>query len=177
MKTCAVYGFVSSLTGAFLVLALYFTGFHSDPAKLAAAGWIGGLGGLAIAVTCMVLGVKARREEVPVSEGFGYGRALGAGVVVAAVASFLSAIFTYAYYSFINPAFIDLMVQDKLAKLEASGASSDSVQRAEAGMRMFMSPVPQAVVGLVAGFIFGVIIALIVAAILKRPAPAEVRAV
>ena len=61
MKTYLLYGFISSLAGAFLTLILYFAGFHSDPAKLAMAGWIGGLVGLAIVITCITLGVKARR--------------------------------------------------------------------------------------------------------------------
>jgi hypothetical protein len=174
MKTCAFFGFLSALAGAFLYLILFFTGFHSDPSKLAAAGWIGGLGGLMIAVTCMVLGVKARRAEVPETEDFGYGRALWAGVVIGAVASFFSAIFTYAYYTFINPGFLDLMVQDKMAKLEAGGMSSDRMDKAEATMRMFMAPIPQAFVGLFGGIIFGVIMALIVAAFLKRPTPDKV---
>jgi hypothetical protein len=170
MKTCALYGFFAALAGAFLNLILFFAGFHSDPAKLAAAGAIGAIGGLAIGVTCTVLGVKARRAELPVTEEFGYGRALGAGFQVALVASFLTSIFTYCYYSFINPAFIDIMVQDKLAKLEAKGMSSDQLEKAQAGMKIIMGPVPQAVIGLIAGLIFGLIIALIVAAFLKRPA-------
>jgi hypothetical protein len=176
MKTCALYGFISALSGAFLTLILYFAGFHSDPAKLTAATWIGGLLGLAIGVTCIVLGVKARRAQVPVTEGFGYGSALWAGVVISAVSSVLSAIFIYAYYSFINPAFIDIVVQDKMAKLEASGVSSDKIEKAEAGMRMFMGPIPQAISAIIGGVIVGLIISLIVAAVLKRPPPDQVRA-
>jgi hypothetical protein len=170
MKTPALYGFFSALAGAFLNLILFFTGFHSDPAKLGTATLIGGIGGLAISVTCIVLGVKARRDEVPANEEFGYGRALGAGFQVGLVASFLSAIFTYCYYAFINPAFVDIVVQDKIAKLEAKGMPSDQLEKAQAGMRMFMGPVPQAVVVVIAGTILGLIIALIVAAVLKRPA-------
>jgi hypothetical protein len=175
MKTCALYGFISALALAFLNLILYFSGLHSDPAKLVAAAWIGGVAGLSIAVTCIVLGVKARRAEVPVTEEFGYGRALGAGVAVAGISSVLTSIFTYVYYAYINPAFIDIVVQDKMAKLEASGMSSDKVEKAEAGLRMFMGPIPQAVGGLIVGFIVGVIISLVVAAALKRPPPAQVR--
>jgi hypothetical protein len=172
MKTCALYGFFAALAGAFLNLILFFTGFHSDPAKLTAAGLIGGIGGLAIAVTCIVLGVKARRAEVPVTEQFGYGQALGAGFMVSLVAAFLSSIFTYCYYAFINPAFVDIVVQDKLAKLEAKGVSSDQLEKAQAGMKMFMGAVPQAIFGFIGGIIFGLIIALIVAAFLKRAAQA-----
>jgi uncharacterized protein DUF4199 len=172
MKTCALYGFFAALAGAFLNLILFFTGFHSDPAKLAAAGVIGIIAGLAIGITCTVLGVKARRAEVPATEEFGYGKALGAGFMVSLVAAFLTSIFTYCYYAFINPAFIDIVVQDKIAKLEAKGMSSDQLEKAQAGMRMFMGPVPQAIFGFIGGLIFGLIIALIVAAFLKRPAQA-----
>jgi hypothetical protein len=173
MKTCALYGFISALSGAFLILILFFTGFHSDPAKLTAAKWIGGVCGLAIGVSCMVLGVKARRAEIPANEEFGYGKALGAGFQISVFSAIFSAIFSYAYNAFINPGFADLMVQDSMAKMEASGMSSDRIEKAEAGMRMFMGPVPQAVSTLIGGVVFGLIIALLVAAVLKRPVLAQ----
>jgi len=171
MKTSALYGFVSALAGAFLIMILYFTGMHSDPAKLALAGWIGGVCGLGIGITCIVLGVKARRADTPADKAFGYGQALWAGTQVAAVSAVLSSIFTYCYYAFINPGLLELMVQDKISKLEASGVSSDKIEKAEAGMRMLMGPAPQAIVGVIAGFIFGFIIALIVAAVVQKRAP------
>jgi hypothetical protein len=175
MKTCALYGFISALSGAFLILILFFAGFHSDPAKLTAATWIGGVCGLAIGVTCMVLGVKARRAETPAGEGFSYGRALGTGFMISVFSSILSAIFTYSYYAFINPGFVDIVVQDKMAKLAATGVSSDKLEKTEAGMRMFMGPVPQAVSAIIGGVVGGLIIALIVAAVMKRPAPDQAR--
>jgi hypothetical protein len=171
MKTPALYGFVSALAGAFLVMILYFTGLHSDPAKLTIAGWIGGVCGLGIGVTCIVLGVKASRADTPADKAFGYGQALWAGTQVAAVSAVLSSIFTYCYYAYINPGLLELMLQDKMAKLEASGASSDKIEKAESAMRMIMSPAPQAIVGVIAGCIFGFVIALIVAAIVQKRAP------
>ena len=172
MKTCSLYGFISALAGALLFLALYFLGYHSDPAKLAAASWIGGLGGLAIVSVCTALGVKARRAEVPDAGGFGYGQALGAGVLISLVSSFLSAVFSYAYYAFINPGFSEIVLQDKMDKLQAKGVSGAQLDQAEKITRFMLSPVPAAVFALIAGFIVGFIIALIVAAFLKRPAPA-----
>jgi hypothetical protein len=171
MKTPALYGFVSALAGAFLVMILYFTGMHSDPAKLALAGWIGGVCGLGIVITCITLGVKAARADTPADKPFGYGQALWGGTQVAVVSALLSSIFTYCYYAFINPGLLELMVQDRMTKLEASGVSSDRIEKAEAGMRMLMGPAPQAVVGLIAGCIFGFIIALIVAAVVQKRAP------
>jgi hypothetical protein len=171
MKTCSLYGFIWALAGAFLTLILYFTGFHSDPAKLSAAGWIGGLAGLGIAITCMSIGVKARRSEIPPEADFGYGAALWAGMLISIVASLLSSIFGYVYWSLINPAFADVVVQDQVAKLEARGVSGDKLEKAEAMTRTMAAPVPQAVIALIVGVLFGLVIALIVAAVLKRPSP------
>jgi hypothetical protein len=176
MKTCALYGFISSLAGAFLILALYFLGFHSDQAKLGAAKWIGGIGGLAIGVTCTALGVKARRDEVPASEEFGYGSALWAGVVISFVASVLSALFTYAYHAFINTGFSEILIQDAMSKLEAKGISGPALDKMEAFNRFMFTPVWEAVIALVFGFIFGVLLSLIIAAFVKRPAPPKVAA-
>ena len=103
MKTCFLYGFLLAVAGSILILVLYFLGFHSDPAKLAAGNWIGGVLGLGIGISLTVLGVKARRSEVPENVEFGYGRALGAGVLISLFASILSTIFNYVYAAFINP--------------------------------------------------------------------------
>jgi hypothetical protein len=171
MKTCSLYGFISALAGAFVTLILYFLGFHSDASKLQAAGWIGSLLGIAVTVACLVLGVKARREETPKEADFGYGKAVGAGTLISLVASFLSSVFAYVYYAFINPAFTDLMVQNQMAKMEARGMSGDQLEKAESFTKWMMSAGPASVMAFFYIFILGVILALIVAAFMKRPAP------
>jgi Protein of unknown function (DUF4199) len=171
MKTCSLYGFISALAGAFVTLILYFLGFHSDASKLQVAGWIGGLVGIAVTVTCLYLGVRARRDETPKEADFGYGKAAGAGTLISLVASFLSAVFAYTYYAFINPAFTDLMVQAQMAKMEARGMSGDQLEKAEAMTKWMMSAGPASVMAFFYIFILGVILALIVAAFVKRPVP------
>ncbi len=171
MKTCALFGFISALAGAFVTLILYFLGFHSEASKLQAAGWIGGLAGIAVMVACLVLGVKARREETPREADFGYGKAAGAGTLISLVASFLSSVFAYVYYAFINPGFTDLMIQAQTAKMEARGMSGDQLEKAEAMTKWMMSAGPASVMAFFYLFVLGVVLALIVAAFLKRPAP------
>jgi hypothetical protein len=173
MKTCALYGFAIALADALLVLALFFLGLHSDPAKLTAAKWIGGLGALAIGITFTVLGVKARRSEVPGTEDFGYGRALGAGVQVSIVACILSAAFNYAYFAFINPGFADIIIQYQMDSIQAKGIDGARAEKAEQFIRFMMSPGIYAVQTLIFGFIFAVILSLIIAAFLKRGEPEE----
>jgi hypothetical protein len=170
MKTCALYGFISALAGAFLTLVQFFLGLHSDAAKLGIANWIGGLGGLAIYIVCITLGTRARREETPAVEPFGYGRALLAGLGVSLFSTLLSTAFNYCYNTFINPAFPDLLLQDRLAKMEAGGMSGDKLDKAETMTRMMFNPIPMAIYFVVIGLALGLIISLIVAAVVKRQA-------
>jgi hypothetical protein len=172
MKTCALYGFVIALADSLLVLALFFLGFHSDPAKLVAAGLIGGLGALAIGVVVTVLGVKARRAEIPEAQGFGYGSALWAGVQVSAVACLLGSIFDYVYNAFINPGLADIIVEAQMDKVQSKGLSADQTDKVEKMYHFMQTPVVHAITALIGGFIFAFVISLIVAAFLKRSEPA-----
>lgn len=174
MKTYLTYGFFMALAGLLLVLALFFLGFHSDPAKLSSAQWIGSLGGLAIGIVTIVLGTKARREEIPPSEAFGYGRALGAGVMIGLVGSFLGIFTNYAYMQFINPGMADLIIQAQVDKLEAKGLSGAQLEQAEKMTRMMIGPVISSCFSFVGGVFFCTVISLITGAILKRPAKEEV---
>jgi hypothetical protein len=175
MKTCALYGFINALAAAFLTLVVYFLGFHSSVEKLQAGKWPTALVGIAVAVTCMVLGTRARREEVPVAESFGFGRALWAAFLVALIASVLTAIFNYCYYAFINPGISDILLQDSMTKLQNSGMSSDRMDKMEAMNRTFMTPPWETLFSFGGSLVFGFLIALILAGFLKRPTPPELR--
>lgn len=170
MKTCALYGFISALAGAFLTLIQYFLGWHSDAAKLGLANGAGFFVGMAIYIVCIALGAKARRQETPAADAFGYGRALRAGLGVALFSTLIGTAFNYCYNAFINPAFVDIMLQDRLTKMEASGMSGDKLDKAEAFTRVMFNPVPMAISFVVVGLVFGLVISLIVAAVVKREA-------
>jgi hypothetical protein len=167
MKTYLLYGFISSLAGAFLTLILYFAGFHSDPAKLAMAGWIGGLVGLAIVITCITLGVKARREEVPPDQDFGYWSSFLAAFMISTVSNLFSLGFTVIYNVYINPTFLELMRQQQITKMENGGMSSD---KAESATAMMFGVVPQAVIFIIFGTIIAAVISFIMAGFFTRKA-------
>jgi hypothetical protein len=172
MKNASLFGFITALAGAFLVLVMYFLGFYSDPAKISLSSWISSPIGLAIVVTCMVLGVKARRAEIPASDGFGFGRAWWSGMSISIVSAILTSIFNYCFYAFIDPGLNDLLMQVGESKLEAKGMSSDQIEKLQALNKVFMTPPIEALSTLILGVIVGCIIALIVAAFLKQPDPA-----
>ena len=171
MKTCFTYGCIMTFASALITLALFFAGFHNDPAKIGTAGWIQGLLGLAISITVLVLGQRARRAETPPDKPFGYGTALGNGLLIAAVALITGVIFQFVYESYINTGFIETYPQAQSMKLEAKGLSQDQIDRGMTMMRKFSGPIVRAIFGLVVGGIFMVIVALITSAFCTRPNP------
>jgi hypothetical protein len=174
MKTYLSYGLYMSLGNALLVFALYFLGFHSEAAKLSTAQNIQMVAGLALGITFIVLGTKERRAAVPASEGFGYGSALGAGVMIGLFAALFGTVFTYLYAAVINPNFIEVMLQAQTDKLELQGLSGDKIEQINAMTRGMMKPPIQAAFGFVFGLLFSTLISLVSAAFLKRAATDEV---
>ena len=176
MKNYLTYGSAMAGGGFVLVLLLYILGFHSDASKLSTAQWIQGCLGLIIGIVCIVLGTKAKRATVPVAEEFGYGSALGAGVMITLFAALIGIVTNLLYSQVINPGMSDLIVQAQIAKWEAMNMPAARMEQAESMMRKMMSPPIQACFGFLAGMFFGTIISLISAAFLKRPATEELTA-
>jgi hypothetical protein len=169
MKTYLTYGLFIALGITLVSLILFFLGYHSDAAKLGTAQLIGTIAALVISIAFTVIGIKARRAEIPPTEPFGYGRAVAAGVMITLFAVLFGAVTTYVYNHIINPGFMDVMVQAQVEKWEAKGMSSSQIEGAEAVMRKMMHPAVQAAFGILFGMVFGTIISLIAAAFLKRP--------
>jgi hypothetical protein len=177
MKTYLTYGSAMAGGGFLLVLVLYILGFHSDPAKLGTAQGIQTVVGLGISITCIILGTKARRAAVPATEEFGYGSALGTGVMITLFAALIGIVTNIVYLSFINPGMGDVIMQAQMAKWDAAGLSSARIEQAEGMMRKMMSPPIQTAFGFLFGMCIGTIISLITAAFLKRPPSDELQSV
>ena len=177
MKTYLTYGSAMAGGGFLLVIVLYVLGLHSDPAKLSTAQWIQGCVGLAISITCIVLGTKARRAQVPPTENFGYGSALGAGVMIALFAALIGLVTTFLYGGVINPHFFDVILQAQTEQLEAKGISADKIEQIQKVSAPFMKLPAQMAFGFLGGLFFGTLISLVTAAFLKRPANDELQSV
>lgn len=177
MKTYLTYGSAMAGGSFVLVLVLYILGFHSDASKLSTAQIIQSCVGLAIGIACIVLGTKARRAAVPAEEEFGYGSALGAGVMITLFAALIGIVTNLVYVQVINPGMNDIIIQAQIAKWEAMNMPAARMEQAEGMMRKMMSPPLQAGFGFLAGMFFGTIISLISAAFLKRPPTDQLQSV
>jgi hypothetical protein len=170
MKTYLTYGFAMAFGVAVLMLALFFLGFHDNPAKLDTAQWIQVILGLAITIACTVIGIRARRDEVPADQTFGYGSALGAGVMITLFAALIGIVTTYLYSAVINPNFTDVMLQAQAAKFEEKGIPTDKIEQIQKATAVMMKPPVMAAMGFLSAMFFGTLVSLVAAAFLKRPA-------
>jgi len=86
MKHAITYGFYMALAGAFLVLALYFGGLHDSAEKMKLGQTIGMIGGIAISVGAMLMGVREKRSLTPADKKWGYGSAFAPRFSLASLA-------------------------------------------------------------------------------------------
>lgn len=173
MKTYLTYGFAWAIAGALVNLVFYFAGFHSEAGKYQTSQWLGFILALAIAITCLVLGTKARRASVPTTEEFGYGRAFAAGFMITLFATLFAVAANALYFGVVNPDLTEIIVETEMAKLEARNLPPEALEGAEKGVRFMTQPVMMAIVGFFFGLIGGTILSLITSAFLRRPANAS----
>lgn len=162
-----------TLSGAALMLLLYFLGFQSSVEKFQTGQWIGGISGVVISAVFLALAMREKRADFPAVEDWGYGNALGAGVLTGLAASVFGIATGYFYFFVLNPEFSEISYQAQIRAMEASGKPADYVARAEPAIRMMSKPAVLFVFQTIGGFFFSLIISLIVAIFFrKRELPA-----
>ncbi|HEU5079315.1 MAG TPA: DUF4199 domain-containing protein [Opitutaceae bacterium] len=168
MKTPLTYGVFLALASCLLTLVLYFGGFHSDSTKFHTAELIGNIANPILSIIFICLAMRTARQERPLGEPYGYGSALGTGVLTALTGALIIAIFGVIYSKFINPNFVDVLIESKVAQMQAQGKPQQMIDGAEKFMHMMFNPAVQLLVGIIFGTVFGTIISLIAAIFFRR---------
>ncbi|AMJ66576.1 hypothetical protein AXW84_14920 [Hymenobacter sp. PAMC 26628] len=134
-----------------------------------------GNGGLAsIAFVIIIAGIVfAHRAFKAANEGYmSYGQGLGIGVLVGGISGALSAVFNYAYRTFIDPDMTARVMDQMRAKFEEAGTMSSAQIEQAIGMSMKFSTGPIGLaIGIVSGFLLGLVFSLVIAAITKNAKP------
>jgi len=168
MKTALTYGAAMAVASALLTLVLYLLGFHDSPEKLATGQWIGGILGAVIGGAALILAIREKRAAFPAEETWGYGNAVGCGLLTALCGSVFGALFGYVYFAFINPGMSEIIYQGQVAAMEARGMPAAQIERAEPMMRKWMSAPILTLMQFIFGTIWHIVLAVIVAAFLRR---------
>jgi ABC-type transport system involved in multi-copper enzyme maturation permease subunit len=172
MSTKFIYALTLTISGALLNLLLYFTGFQTE--KLATGQYLNWLG-FVIMFAVLWLGIKAVRDEAP-EKGLSFGRGVGTGTLISLYSGLMSSVYSFIHFKFVNPEFADYQLALIRPKWEAAGMPEAQMEQAEKMTRAMMGPVAQAIMTPIFVVLFGLILSLIIAAILKRPAPDQIKA-
>lgn len=172
MKTALLYGLLIAIASAVMTLVLYFTGLHDSVDRMQTAQWIGGLGGLGILVTGLVLAMRDRRAARAGDPDWGYGSAFGAGVLTAFFAALFGAVSAYLYFGFINPSASEVILEMQMEKMTEAGAPPEQIDRMQPMLRKWMSPGLLAVTQTFSAILMGIVLSLILAIFHRRPLPA-----
>jgi membrane associated rhomboid family serine protease len=169
MKTALIYGAAMAIAGAVLTLLMYFAGFHDNAEKMAAARWVGMIGGIGIGVACLALAMREKRAGYSADQEWGYGPAFGGGVLTSLFASLFGLITAYLYFAILNPDFSEVILQTQISAMEARGMTQAQIDRAEPMLRKWMSPLAMTIMQGISGFVMSVVLALIVAIFFRKP--------
>jgi ABC-type sugar transport system permease subunit len=172
MSTKFLYALTLTICGAVFNLLMYFTGFQTE--KLATGQYFQWLGFVMMFVV-LFLGIKAVRDEAP-EKGLSYGRGVGTGTLISLYSGLMSSVYSFIHFKFVNTEFADYQLALIRQKWEAAGMAEAQMDQAEKFTRAMMSPVVQAILTPIFAVIIGLICSLIISAILKRPAPDEIKA-
>ena len=164
MTTTAVglrYGLLTGLVSVIFSFILFATSLDQSPVR-----WLG----VAIVVGGMLL---AHRQFKQQNGGFmGYGEGLGIGVLLSLVSGIISTLFSYVYITFIDPDYMNRVMETTRAKMEQQGNMSDAqIEQATAMVQKFSSGGWILLFGIIVSLVTGLLIALVVSAITKNPKP------
>lgn len=173
MKPPLVYGLYLALAQLLLNVVLYLTGVHESAEGMQAAQVPITFVGIALYSAAVVLAIREKRATAPADRPWGYGSALGTGVLTILFGTVFGIVSSYIYYAFVNPGMADVLYQMQVAQMEANGMSPTQIAQGEETMRRFMTPLPMAVFTAFFGLFMGTLVAL-VAAIFFRTRPAIV---
>ncbi|MFZ9681581.1 MAG: DUF4199 domain-containing protein [Cephaloticoccus sp.] len=171
MKTSLTYGFIMALGTSLVSLGFFFGGFHETPKGLQTANNLSMLLNSAIAIVCIVLAMREKRALFPADQEWGYGSALGMAMLVSLWGTLFCCVYSYAYFTFIDPGIFDIMYQAQVLKMEEAGMSAADIAQAEPMMRKWMNPVVTTIVSFFVLLFFNAVFSFIAAIFVKnRPA-------
>lgn len=164
-KTILVYGLIAGLISAalmFISIPLWKSGVHSE---------IFGYATILVSMSMIFFGVRSYRDN-KLSGTISFGKALGVGLLIAAIGSLIYALtWLFVYHQFF-PDFTESYTNSLIEDARKSGADSTAIgQIREQGVQLkalYANPVTNVAITFLEPFPVGLLIALISAAILRR---------
>lgn len=164
MKPYLKYALVTSAVLIAYTLAQYVTGID----RSGAGRYINWL-----SYPLMILFITlAMKDEKQLSDGYlSFGKGFKTGFLMMLVVSVIMSAFTYAYFAFINPDFLDYVREKTREEMESRDLSDEQIEQAMDFTKKLMSTGFMSAMALIGNIILGAIFSLVIAAIMKKEKP------
>ncbi len=161
MKPYLKYGLITCCILIIWTMIQYLTGLdRSDVGQY--LNWISYP--IMIVFIVLTLNEVKSQNEGYLSFGDGFKNGFLMMVVVAAIMS----VFTFIYFSFINPEFLDYVREKAIEEMENKDMSDEEIEQAMGIAEIFMGKGAMAAFALFGNMVVGAILSLIIAAIMKK---------
>ncbi len=149
-----------------LPLIFYGLGLEKDDTVQQVSGYLN----MAIAATMIFLGTKEFRDKD--GNGFmSFGSGFSTGMIITLIGSAISTVFTYLYFSFINPGMVTYIRMKQEEELLNRGMSDSEVEMMAENMANWMTPGVMSAVAFAVLILIGLLFSLICSGILKKEDP------
>ena len=165
-QTAIRYGLIGGLISVIWALIGNLTGI-TLPTNGFMMMMLSALVGLIIYVGIIVYAVRHHRDN----ELGGYislGRIVQMGIVISIISGLIGVIFNYVYVTFIDPNFIETMMEGMEEMFANLGMDEDQIEEALAGTEAGFEPLTMIKNGLLYSGILGAVVSLIIGFIMRR---------
>lgn len=158
-------GLIAGIVQALAGVVMYVAGVYFAAWSMLVSG--------AVLILCIVLGTRWYRDNV-LGGIMSYSQALIVGIVISVSTGVIYVLYNVVSISFFYPNFLDDMIRDGVARIQASGLSSQETTELVASLKR-QATLPKIVVGnLIRLSIAGALISMITSIILKEKGSPQV---
>ncbi|MEO0472696.1 MAG: DUF4199 domain-containing protein [Bacteroidota bacterium] len=125
LRTSLLYGFLSGL----IMLTISFVAFllDNDPPDYAMQEVVG-FASIILSTVFVYLGIKRLRDK-ELNGIISFGKAVGTGLLISLIAAIMFALFSYAYYEWIDPDFSQKYLAWTIEQVRESGLSEAEIEQ------------------------------------------------
>lgn len=154
------YGLILGGIAILISLIQYALGEHLSPKP------VYGIVSFVLMILAIVFGVKNLKKA---NHGYiSFGEAIKVGVGIAVVSAIISIVYNLIFINFVEPDFIDQMLQKQEQDMFNKGMNEKQIEAAMGMANKMKGPFISSAVGIVASAFFGFVISAITGAIVKK---------
>ena len=161
------YGAIAGLLLIVFALLFHFSGMtdYEDPSNSGGAGWLSLLINLSIVVGALFLAIKELKKQQ--NGWLTLGQGFGVGTLAGLVSSLMLAVWTYLFFTLVEPDLLNIILEASLAQIEEQGQSEEVLEQSRNMAEMMINPLVMSLGGMVFYVISSMVIALIGGLIFK----------